>query len=140
MSALVLTPAGRFLAGIFGWDPRPSIEQVIVYLGYVIPVTYLFLRASKGKAPAPAPTQTAPQPVPSALLCATPMLVMGRAGDRLVPPDAVLRTAAFHGTVPVMLDGAGHAMMLDIDWPAVADRIIGFAAAIAPGAQEVSAP
>ena len=27
------TQTGRFLAGIFGWDPRPSIEQVVVYLG-----------------------------------------------------------------------------------------------------------
>jgi high-affinity iron transporter len=38
------TEVGKFLAAMFGWDPRPSIEQVIVYLGYLIPVTYLFLR------------------------------------------------------------------------------------------------
>ena len=25
------TQSGRFLAGIFGWDPRPSIEQVVGY-------------------------------------------------------------------------------------------------------------
>jgi hypothetical protein len=69
------------------------------------------------------------------------MLVIGRAGDRLVPPDAVLRAAAFHGAVPVMLHGTGHAMMLDIDWPAIADRIVGYAATIAVGAhEEVSAP
>jgi high-affinity iron transporter len=36
--------SGRFLAGIFGWDPRPSIEQVIGYLAYLIPVLYLFFR------------------------------------------------------------------------------------------------
>jgi pimeloyl-ACP methyl ester carboxylesterase len=82
-----------------------------------------------------------PQPVPSALLCATPVLVIGRAGDRLVPPDAVLRAAAFHGAVPVLLDGTGHAMMLDIDWPAIADRVVGFAATITLAAhEEVSAP
>ena len=48
------TQSGRFLAGIFGWDPRPSIEQVIGYLGYLIPVLYLFFRKPRpAKAPAP---------------------------------------------------------------------------------------
>ena len=36
------TQSGRFLAGIFGWDPRPSIEQVIVYVGYLIPALFFF--------------------------------------------------------------------------------------------------
>ena len=34
--------AGKFLAGIFGWDPRPSAEQVIVYLLYAVPVLVAF--------------------------------------------------------------------------------------------------
>jgi high-affinity iron transporter len=38
------TEVGKFLAAMFGWDPRPSIEQVVVYLGYLVPVLYLFLR------------------------------------------------------------------------------------------------
>ena len=33
---------GKFLAGIFGWDPRPSAEQVIVYLLFAIPVLVAF--------------------------------------------------------------------------------------------------
>ncbi len=33
---------GKFLAGIFGWDPRPSVEQVIVYLLYLVPVLVAF--------------------------------------------------------------------------------------------------
>jgi high-affinity iron transporter len=36
------TQTGRFLAGIFGWDPRPSFEQVAIYLAYAIPVGLLF--------------------------------------------------------------------------------------------------
>jgi high-affinity iron transporter len=36
------TQSGRFLAGIFGWDPRPSIEQVVVYLGYLVPALFFF--------------------------------------------------------------------------------------------------
>ena len=48
------TQSGRFLAGIFGWDPRPSIEQVVVYLGYLIPVLILFFKKPKAAAPAPA--------------------------------------------------------------------------------------
>jgi len=38
------TEVGKFLAAMFGWDPRPSIEQVVVYLGYLVPVLTLFLR------------------------------------------------------------------------------------------------
>jgi high-affinity iron transporter len=49
------TQAGRFLAGIFGWDPRPSIEQVVAYLAFLLPVGYLYFRT---KAP-----RTAPSPV-----------------------------------------------------------------------------
>ena len=37
---------------MFGWDPRPSIEQVVVYVGYVGIVTWLFLRNPKLAAPA----------------------------------------------------------------------------------------
>jgi high-affinity iron transporter len=40
---------GKFLAAMFGWDPRPSIEQIVVWLGYVVPVTFLFLRPSRGR-------------------------------------------------------------------------------------------
>ena len=50
------TQTGRFLAGIFGWDPRPSIEQVVVYLAYVVPVLILFFKKPKA-APSPAPTR-----------------------------------------------------------------------------------
>jgi len=35
---------GKFLAAMVGWDPRPSLEQVVLWLGYAIPVTVLFLR------------------------------------------------------------------------------------------------
>jgi high-affinity iron transporter len=42
---------GRFLAGVFGWDPRPSIEQVVVYLAYAVPVLVLYLRSPRRPAP-----------------------------------------------------------------------------------------
>jgi high-affinity iron transporter len=38
------TEVGNFLIAIAGWDPRPSIEQVIVWTGYTGVVTWLFLR------------------------------------------------------------------------------------------------
>jgi high-affinity iron transporter len=38
---------GRFLGALVGWDPRPSIEQVLVWVLYVVPVTYLFLRGPR---------------------------------------------------------------------------------------------
>jgi high-affinity iron transporter len=34
---------GKFLAAMLGWDPRPSIEQVIAWVGYLVPVGFLFL-------------------------------------------------------------------------------------------------
>ena len=56
--------AGRFLAGIFGWDPRPSIEQVIGYLAYLIPVLYLFFRKPRTvKAPVQSPAPKSPATV-----------------------------------------------------------------------------
>ena len=56
------TQSGRFLAGIFGWDPRPSIEQVIGYLAYLIPVLYLFFRKPRtAKAPTPPLSQSQSQ-------------------------------------------------------------------------------
>ena len=45
------TEFGKFLAAMFGWDPRPSIEQIIVWLAYIAPVTYLFLRNPGPKRP-----------------------------------------------------------------------------------------
>ena len=47
------TQVGRFLAGLFGWDPRPSFEQVLVWVLYIVPVTYLFLRPDRSSAVEP---------------------------------------------------------------------------------------
>jgi high-affinity iron transporter len=40
----VSTESGRFLGAMFGWDPRPSIEQVIAYVLFLVTVAWLFLR------------------------------------------------------------------------------------------------
>ncbi|MGH3344722.1 MAG: FTR1 family iron permease [Carbonactinosporaceae bacterium] len=45
------TEVGKFLGAMFGWDPRPSIEQVIVWLAYLGIVTTLFLRGSRPPKP-----------------------------------------------------------------------------------------
>jgi high-affinity iron transporter len=47
--------AGRFLAGIFGWDPRPSIEQVAVYVAYLVPVLVLYFRPPAARNGTPQP-------------------------------------------------------------------------------------
>lgn len=54
----VETEVGRFLGAMFGWDPRPSIEQVVAYVLYVGVVTWLFLRNPKVAAPAAPPAVT----------------------------------------------------------------------------------
>jgi len=48
----VETEFGRFLGAMLGWDPRPSIEQVVLYVAYVGIVTWLFLRNPRVAAPA----------------------------------------------------------------------------------------
>jgi high-affinity iron transporter len=45
------TDVGAFLIAIVGWDPRPSIEQVVVWLSYVGVVGWLFLRNPKPATP-----------------------------------------------------------------------------------------
>ena len=52
---------GKFLAGIFGWDPRPSFEQVAVWLAVLVPLSYLFTRppATRPVAPVEATAVTA---------------------------------------------------------------------------------
>jgi high-affinity iron transporter len=46
------TEVGKFLAAMFGWDPRPSIEQVIAWMAFAVPVTWLFLRRPPVRRPA----------------------------------------------------------------------------------------
>jgi len=57
------TEVGKFLGAMFGWDPRPSVEQIVAYLGYALTVGYLFLRRPRQAQPAPAPK---PRPEPAA--------------------------------------------------------------------------
>jgi pimeloyl-ACP methyl ester carboxylesterase len=57
-----------------------------------------------------------PRPVGSARLLGVPALVLGAKADPLVPQDAVLRTAWFHGADRAMIERIGHAMMLDAGW------------------------
>lgn len=49
------TEFGKFLSAMFGWDPAPSIEQVVLWALYLVPVTFLFLRGATG-AGRPSPT------------------------------------------------------------------------------------
>ena len=48
--------SGKMLAALFGWDPRPSLEQVVAWVGYFVPVTYLYLREPRTPAPVAAET------------------------------------------------------------------------------------
>jgi high-affinity iron transporter len=45
------TEEGKFLAAMFGWDPRPSIEQLVAWTAFAAPVTWLFLRRSPVRRP-----------------------------------------------------------------------------------------
>ena len=47
VGGLIGLAAASVLGAMFGWDPRPSIEQVVAYLLFLVTVTWLFLRAPR---------------------------------------------------------------------------------------------
>ena len=51
---------GKFLAGIFGWDPRPSVEQVVVYLLYLVPVLVAFFWGGRRRPARPVAAEPSP--------------------------------------------------------------------------------
>lgn len=56
---------GKFLGALVGWDPRPSLEQIVVWLVYALPVSYLFLCGSTVSA-APSASGAASTSAPAA--------------------------------------------------------------------------
>lgn len=42
-----VSTTGEFLKGIFGWSPNPSIEMVVAYFAFLIPVGATFLRTTR---------------------------------------------------------------------------------------------
>lgn len=67
-----------------------------------------------------------PQLVAPAWGLGKPCVIYGARRDRLVPADAVVRTAAWHASPFALLDDAGHLMMLDAGREALADRLAGW--------------
>ena len=57
----VLDPAsstvGRFLNGLFGWTPDPSLLMVVAYVAYLVPVTAAFVRMTGSSSAQRRPTQ-----------------------------------------------------------------------------------
>jgi pimeloyl-ACP methyl ester carboxylesterase len=56
----------------------------------------------------------------------TPLLVLGAADDNLISSGEVEATARAYDTRAEFFPDVGHAMMLDVGWQAVADRILGW--------------
>ena len=56
------TESGKFLAGIFGWDPRPSVEQVVVYVLFLVPVLVAFFWDGRRPVARPASSRRRGQP------------------------------------------------------------------------------
>jgi pimeloyl-ACP methyl ester carboxylesterase len=57
-----------------------------------------------------------PRCIPRAHRLRVPVLTLAAEHDRLIPVDAVRRTATHHGAQHVTVAGAAHAMMLDASW------------------------
>jgi high-affinity iron transporter len=56
---------GKFLAGIFGWDPAPSVLQFIGYWAYLVPALVFFFWTPRQKVVIRTSTQTEPVTVGS---------------------------------------------------------------------------
>jgi high-affinity iron transporter len=41
-------PLGVLLASLFGYNDAPVLGEVIVYLGFLIPALFLFLKPARG--------------------------------------------------------------------------------------------
>jgi pimeloyl-ACP methyl ester carboxylesterase len=59
---------------------------------------------------------------------AQPILVMGGTRDWFIGAGEVVRTAAWYGTAPVLLEGLSHAIMLDPDWARAAESMLAWLA------------
>ena len=62
--------------------------------------------------------------LPRPELVTTPMLVLGSSADTAIIPDDIHTTAAAYHTKAEFFQSMGHAMMLDVGWQGVADRIL----------------
>lgn len=60
--------SGKFLTAMLGWDPRPSIEQVAVWLLYAVPVTIAFFWPARATPP---PSRPAAATAPAATAVTT---------------------------------------------------------------------
>ena len=54
----------------------------------------------------------------------TPMLILGAAGDRLIPEHLLRDTAADYGAELTMIPDMAHDMMLDNNWPEAANAML----------------
>ena len=61
-----------------------------------------------------------------------PLLVLGAGRDVMVPQQQVELGAQAYGARAEIFPGMGHAMMLDVGWQKVADRIIGWLGGLPP--------
>ena len=52
------TQVGKFLIGIFGWDPAPSALQFIVYVGFLVPALVFFFWTPRTKVASPTASVT----------------------------------------------------------------------------------
>ena len=61
--------------------------------------------------------------LPKAHLVSTPLLVLGAQQDGTLTNAEVAATARAYGTEAEFFPGMGHDMMLEPEWPTVAERI-----------------
>lgn len=60
------TESGKFLGAMVGWDPRPSIEQVVVWFAYAVPITIAFFWPAKPRPASPPGPEPVAQPATTA--------------------------------------------------------------------------
>jgi pimeloyl-ACP methyl ester carboxylesterase len=102
----------------------PLLRQALFSAGLPDAVAARHLRRMGGESRLALLEAQPPQPVPPAWNLGKPCVVYGARRDRLIPADAVVRTAAWHAAPFALLDGMAHLMMLDAGREELADRLI----------------
>ncbi len=105
-------------------EERPLLRGALFSAGLPDAVAARHLHRMAGESRAALLEAQPPQPVVPAWSLGKPCFVLGARRDSLLPPDAMLRTAAWHLARWRLLDDIGHLMMLDANREALAEMLI----------------
>jgi pimeloyl-ACP methyl ester carboxylesterase len=104
----------------------PLLRQALFSPGLPDAAALAHLRRMGGESRAALLEAQSPQFIPPAWGLGKPCVIYGARRDKLIPSDAVVRSAAWHACPFVLLEEVAHLMMLDAGRYAMVDRLLGW--------------